>query len=100
MPTYPPRIEATRKKEQLEVREVELRHAIQSSFSFEKLNKIIEKYRLSKLSFLKAKLHEFREREFQKLKNTISPEKIEAEISEWQQKSSFAILDEIKAKLH
>jgi hypothetical protein len=98
MPSFAPRSEPIKKKDQLSQKEIELKHAIRNNFSFEKLNKAAEKYRLAKLSMFKARLHEIHEKEFQNKKHTLKIEKIESEILDWNNKLTEEIINIIKAK--
>jgi hypothetical protein len=68
MPTYPPRIEPSKKQVELKKREVELVFAIKNKLAVNKLIKYINKYRQARLSMLKAKVHQFKENEFKKNK--------------------------------
>jgi hypothetical protein len=99
MPLYPPRNEAVKKKEQLSKKEIELYSALRNGFSNEKLIKFVERFRLAQLALFKARLHEIREKEFENKKSNLNGAKLENEISEWNKKSSDAIIMEIKAKL-
>jgi len=45
MPIYPPRNEPIKKKEQVLQRHKELKHALNTNFPSDKLNKAVEKYR-------------------------------------------------------
>ena len=66
MPSHPPRSEPFRKKEILEKREQELRHAIRHKVSEEKLIKAAEKVRTSQLKVFKGILEQFRYKDVQK----------------------------------
>ena len=66
MPSFVPRQEPIRKKEQLLQKEMELVTAIRKNFPAEKLLKFIDNYRHSQLALLKAKIHFLKEQEFQK----------------------------------
>jgi TATA-binding protein-associated factor Taf7 len=62
------------------------------------LLKLADKYRLAKLSLLKAKIHQIKEKEFRKKPNNIKIEKIEKEMVEWTTKTKDDILNEVKRK--
>jgi hypothetical protein len=66
MPSYPPRKEPVKKKEELAKREDELILAIKKNVTADKIIKFADKYRQAQLSMLKAKIHQFKENEFQK----------------------------------
>lgn len=57
MPSYPPRSDTTKKQEQLLKREHELRHAIHSKLSRDRLVRAVENLRQAHLSLLEAKLY-------------------------------------------
>ena len=98
MPSFAPRQEPIRKKEQLLQREMELATAIRKNFTGDKLFKFIDKYKCSKLTMLKAKIHFLKEQEFQKKQPSLKIEKLETEIIEWTNKSNDTIISEIKSK--
>ena len=96
MPIYPPRVEPVKKQEELTKRETELIVAIRKDISTDKVIKLIDKYRQAQLSLLKAKVHQFKENEFQKKQNNIKLAKLEGQIVEWTDKTNDVIIDEIK----
>jgi hypothetical protein len=98
MPSFVPRQEPIRKKEQLSQKEMELVTAIRKNFTGDKLLKFIDKYRHSQLAMLKAKIHFLREQEFQKKHTSLKIEKLENEIIEWTNKSNDMITNEVKTK--
>ena len=57
MPSYAPRTDTTKKREQLVRREQELEHAIRSALPREQLIRAAEAARTAHLSLLKAELH-------------------------------------------
>ncbi len=96
MPLYPPRVEPIKKKEQLAQREIEFLHTVKNNFEKEKLNKAVEKYRMAQLSILKARIHELREKEFQKEPYNGNLKKFEDDILDWTNKSTDNIINEFK----
>lgn len=96
MPSYPPRSEPTKKLEELAKREMELVFAIKRNIAGDKLIKAVEKYRQAQLSMLKAKVHTFRENEFQKKPNPIKLEKLEQLTKDWTDKTNDDIIEELK----
>src|SRR4051812_39548531 len=96
MPTYPPRTEPVKKQQQLAKTERELSLAIKKNVTADKLEKIITKYRLAQVAVLKAKIHTFKENEFQNKKNNTKIEKLEKLIVEWTNKTSDDIINEVK----
>ena len=63
MPSFIPRQEPIRKKEQLSQKELEIIAALRKQFTGDKLAKFIDKYRHAQLSLLKAKAHYLKEQE-------------------------------------
>jgi len=98
MPSFAPRQEPSRKKQQLSQKEMELVTAIRKDFKGDKHMKFIDKYILSQLAMLKAKIHFLREQEFQKKQTSLKIEKLETEIVDWTNKSTEAIINEVKSK--
>ena len=99
MPVYAPRNEPIKKKEQLSQRQLELEHAIRNNFPTDKVHKAVEKYPFAQLSLLKAKIHEYQERQFQKKPQPISIEKLEKDILVWTNKTVEEIIEQIRAEL-
>ena len=96
MPIYPPRTEPVKKQEELTKREMELVFAIKKNVAADKLIKLVDKYRQAQLSMLKAKVHTFKENEFQKKPNNIKIEKLEKLTIEWTDKTNDDIIKEVK----
>jgi hypothetical protein len=57
MPSQAPRSNSTKKREQLNRRELELAHAVRSGFSRERLVRAVEALKAAQLSLLKAELY-------------------------------------------
>ena len=96
MPIYPPRTEPVKKQEELTKREIELVFAIKKNVAADKLIKLVDKYRQAQLSLLKAKVHSFKENEFQKKPNNVKLEKLEKLTIEWTDKTNDDIIEEVK----
>ena len=96
MPLYPPRSEPVKKQEELTKREIELVFAIKKNVAADKLIKLIDKYRQAQLSMLKAKVHSFKENEFQKKPNNVKFKKLEKLTIEWTDKTNNDIIEEVK----
>lgn len=96
MPIYPPRSEPVKKQEELTKREMELAFAIKKNVAVDKLMKLVDKYRQAQLSMLKAKVHTFKENEFQKKPNNVKLEKLEKLTIEWTSKTKDDIINEVK----
>ncbi|HAD13930.1 MAG TPA: hypothetical protein DCF33_16010 [Saprospirales bacterium] len=96
MPSYVPRKELVKKQEELIKRETELILGIRKNVEPDKLLKLVDKYRKAQLSMLKAKVHTFKENEFQKKPNTVTFEKLENLTTEWTDKTNDDIIKEVK----
>ncbi len=99
MPSFVPRREPTRKKEQLSQCELELKSALRKRYSGDKLTKFIENYRHSHIAYLKALIHTLKDKEFQKKHTSYKVDKIESEILDWEKKTSELILEEVSSKI-
>ncbi len=99
MPIYPPRTEPIKKLQELTKRENELLFAMKKNVSAHKLIKFVDRYRQAQLSLLKAKIHQLTEGQFQKKPGNVSRAKLEKQIVEWTEKTSEAIIKELKNDL-
>jgi hypothetical protein len=99
MPIYPPRNEPIKKKDQLLQRQKELRHVLGTTQPADKLTKAIEKYRNAQLSLLKAKVHEFQERQYQGKSQLSDLENLEKEIHIWTNKTTEEIIQDFNNEL-
>jgi hypothetical protein len=99
MPIYPPRNEPVKKKEQLLQRKMELKHALSANLPSDKLNKAAEKYRSAELSLLKAKVHEFQERQYRGKPQLSDLENLENEIQSWTNKTTEKIIVDFNNEL-
>ena len=98
MPSYAPRSEPINKQNQLAKNEKDLIIAIRKNFISDKLLKLVDKYRHSQLSMLKAKIHFLKEKEFEKKQTSMKIEKINKQIIEWTNKTDEIIINDIKSK--
>jgi hypothetical protein len=96
VPTYPPRKEPAKKREELSKRETELVSAIAKGLTPDKLLHIADKYRKAQLSMLKAKVHLYKENEYRGKKKNFKMEKLEELIQEWTDKSDEDIISEVR----
>jgi hypothetical protein len=96
MPIYPPRTEPVKKQEELTKRETELVFAIKKNIAADELINLVHKYRQAQLSMLKAKVHQFKENEFQRKQNNMKIEKLEKSTIEWTNKTNEDIINEVK----
>jgi hypothetical protein len=96
MPSFVPRSEPVKKREELSKRKKELRHALRNNFVLEKIIKAAEKYRKAQLSLLKATTHVAQDKEFKNQPNNLKIESIENKIMIWENKTAAQIIDEFK----
>jgi hypothetical protein len=101
MPTYPPRANATKKREQLLKRKQELQHAIRAGAARGQLATAVEKLRSAQLSLLKAELLWARASSLRNFRVTeLSPSaqdrisNIEAQTIRWESRTLDEILHE------
>lgn len=99
MPSFVPRNEPARKRDQLLDRSEDLRLAILHGKSEIRLQKLAERYRLASISLIKARIHNNRELEFQNRKPLLDIEKLEKEKLCWEQKSLNTIIIEFNKSL-
>ena len=99
MPTFAPRSEPVKKKEELELRKKVLENSILNNLEFDLITKNAEKYRNTRLLYNKAILHVIREKDWQEKPHSHNKEKILKEIETWTQKSIEEIIDEVKQEL-
>ena len=95
MPTYAPRTEPIKKKEEVAKRKRELVFAIHKSIPNDKLIKAVDKYRKAQLSLLKAKVHRLSEDILQKKQSKIEIDEIENILTSWMKKSNSEIINEV-----
>jgi hypothetical protein len=99
MPTFAPRSEPVKKKEELEVRRQVLENSIQNKLDLDQIIKNAEKYRDTRLLYNKAILHVIREKEWQEKSHSYNKDKILKEIETWAEKSVEEIITEVKQGL-
>lgn len=99
MPTFAPRSEPVKKKEELALRKQVLENSIQNNSEFAQVIKNLEKYRDTRLLYYKAVLHVVREKEWQEKSHSYNKEKVLKEMDIWKQKRAEEIIDEIKREL-
>ncbi|MBO9201590.1 MULTISPECIES: hypothetical protein [Niastella] len=96
MPTFPPRKEPIKKKEQLSQRQSELWHALNKKLPDEKINKAVERYRIAQLSMLKAKIHEDKDRQYENKSPLHDFENLQKEILAWTNKTVEEIIKDFE----
>ncbi|MEJ1242550.1 hypothetical protein WBG78_30685 [Chryseolinea sp. T2] len=99
MPTFPPRSEPVKKKEELEIRRQVLEDSIRRNSDSKEILKNAEKYRETRLLYNKAVLHVIREKEWQEKTHSYNKTKIMSEIEVWTGKSPEEIVHEIRREL-
>ena len=99
MPTFAPRSEPVKKKEELESRRQVLENSIQKNLDVDQITKNAEKYRDTRLLYNKAILHVIREKEWQDKPHSYDRDKVIKEIESWTNKSVDEIIDEVKRGL-
>ncbi len=99
MPSFAPRNEPIKKKEELELRKHVLENSIIHNLEQKVIEQKAEKYKTTRILFNKAILHVIREKEWQKTKHNYDKEKILTELENWKQKSICEIINEIKTEL-
>lgn len=92
MPSFVPRHEPVKKKEELALREQVLKNAIAGNYPQDKLQKAAEKYRAAMIGLLKAKIHYALDMDYQKKPCPLDITVLEAEIADWKEKSVEAIV--------
>ena len=96
MPIHPPRHQPIKKQEELNKRENEFIADLRKNLSFEKLNKIAEKYRKAQISLLKAKIHVAKEEVYLKRLDKMEFESLQNDIMFWENKTIDQIIHEFK----
>ena len=97
MPSQVPRINSTKKREQLLQRVQELEHALHSNFSREKLVRAAEKLRRAYLSLLKAELYWAQDAKVRGSDVDERIGKIQNDTQRWSEKSVDEILHDTNA---
>ena len=99
MPTFPPRSEPVKKKEELELRRQVLENSIQNNLELGQIIKNAEKYRETRLLYNKAILHVIREKEWQEKSHSYNKDKVLKEIEIWTKRNVEEIIEEVKQGL-
>jgi hypothetical protein len=99
MPSYAPREEPVKKKQELDLKKQVLENAILHNLDLKVIRKKAEQFKTTKILYSKAILHVIREREWQKREHSFNKEKALEEIEIWNKKSVDEIIEEIKSKL-
>lgn len=99
MPTFAPRNEPVKKKEELDLRRQVLENSIQNDLELGEIIKNAEKFRDTRLLYNKAILHVIREKELQEKSHSYNKDKVLKEIETWTEKSVEEIIDEVKRGL-
>jgi hypothetical protein len=96
MPIYAPRTETVKKQEEIAKRETELLLGIKKNLYADKILKLVDKYRKAQLSLIKARIHQFKENNFQGKPNNVTIQKLEDLAIQWTNKTSDDIISEIQ----
>ena len=99
MPTFAPRSEPVKKREELELRRQVLEDSIQNKLEIGQIIKNAEKYRSTRLLYNKAILHVIREKEWKEKPHSYNKDRVLKEIETLTVKSVEEIIDEVRLKL-
>ncbi|AZA74879.1 MULTISPECIES: hypothetical protein [Chryseobacterium] len=99
MPSFAPRNEPRKKKEELELKKQILKNAILSNLTIEIISKKTEIYKTAIISYNKAILHVIKNLEWKNKAHSFDKEKATREIEIWQNKNVETIISEIKNQL-
>lgn len=96
MPSFAPRNEPRKKKEELELKKLILKNAILNGLALEIISKKAEIYKTAIVSYNKAILHVINDYEWKNKTHSFNKEKATREIQIWQNKNVETIISEIK----
>lgn len=96
MPSFAPRNEPTKKKEELEFKKQILKNAILSNLTIGIISKKAKIYKTAIISYNKAILHVIKDLEWKNKVHSFDKEKATREIEIWQNKSVETVINEIK----
>lgn len=99
MPSFAPRHEPRKKKEELDLKKQVLESAILNNLKIEVITKKAESYKATRILYNKAILHVIRDLEWQKKAHSFDKEKALSEIEVWEKKTPEIIIEEFRAKL-
>ena len=99
MPSFAPRNEPRKKKEELELKKLILKNAILNGLTLEIISKKTEIYKTAIISYNKAILHVIKDLEWKNKAHSFDKEKATREIEIWQNKKVETIITEIKNQL-
>lgn len=99
MPSFAPRNEPIKKKEELELRKHVLENSIIYNLEQKVIEKKAEKYKTTRILYNKAILHVIREKDWRGIKHNYDKEKILKELDEWERKNISEIINDIKTEL-
>ena len=99
MPTFAPRSEPVKKKEELDIRRQVLEDSILRNSDSKEILKNAEKYRDTRLLYNKAVLHVIREKEWQEKTHSYNKAKVLKEIEAWTDKDAGEIVQEVRREL-
>ena len=99
MPSFAPRSEPVKKKEELDIRRQVLEDSIRKKLDSKQILRNAEKYRDTRLLYNKAVLHVIREKEWQEKVHSYNKDKILKEIDAWTDRSPEVIIEEVRREL-
>ncbi|AZB28789.1 MULTISPECIES: hypothetical protein [Chryseobacterium] len=99
MPSFAPRNEPRKKKEELELKKLILKNAILNGLTLEIISKKAEIYKTAIVSYNKAILRVIKDYEWKNKTHSFNKEKATREIEIWQNKNVETIICEIKKQL-
>ena len=99
MPSFAPRNEPRKKKEELDLKKQVLENAVSNNLSSEIVMKKAENYKAAVISYNKAILHVVKDLEWKSKSHSFDKNKAIREIEIWEQKSVETVMDEVKLRL-
>jgi hypothetical protein len=99
MPSFAPRNEPRKKKEELDLKKQVLENAVLNSLSMKILTKKAEIYKAARISYNKAILHVAKDMEWKNIEHSFDKDKAAREIEIWEKKSVETVISEVQTQL-
>jgi len=99
MPSFAPRNEPRKKKEELDLKKQVLENAVSNNLSGEIVTKKAENYKAAIISYNKAILHIVKDLEWKNKAHSFDKEKATKEIEMWEKKSVETVIEEVATRL-
>ena len=99
MPSFVPRNEPRKKKEEMDIKKQVLKNAILNSLSIEIITRKAEIYKAAITSYNKAILHVVKDMEWKNKEHSFDTEKATKEIENWENKSVETVIEEVRKQL-